>query len=148
MNTPQPVDLPEIRVQHSGVVRLQCFDDSPDGLLVIAEAERSVPFQVRRIYVITALQNGNAVRGRHAHRTLEQCIFCISGSFMLELDDGRTAQSIVLADPSLGVKLGPRLWHTMSRFSPGCVLLVLASAYYDSRDYIRDYVEFLELVRA
>jgi hypothetical protein len=35
----------------------------------------------------------------------------------------------------------------MSGFTPGAVLLVLASAPYDERDYIRDYDEFLELTR-
>jgi hypothetical protein len=40
------------------------------------------------------------------------------------------------------------LWHTMSSFSYDCVILVMASAYYDSSDYIRDYGSFLEAVKA
>jgi hypothetical protein len=32
----------------------------------------------------------------------------------------------------------------MYDFSPDCVLMVLADAYYDEDDYIRDYDEFLK----
>lgn len=34
----------------------------------------------------------------------------------------------------------------MYDFSPGAVLLVLASEIYDESDYIRDYDKFLEMV--
>jgi hypothetical protein len=33
----------------------------------------------------------------------------------------------------------------MRDFSSGCILLVVASDYYDEADYIRDYDEFLRL---
>jgi dTDP-4-dehydrorhamnose 3,5-epimerase len=38
------------------------------------------------------------------------------------------------------------LWHTMSNFSPDCVILVLADAHYDESDYIRDYDVFRSMV--
>lgn len=37
-------------------------------------------------------------------------------------------------------------WHEMSNFSQDCVLMVLASEYYDESDYIRDYFTFLQEV--
>jgi len=37
-------------------------------------------------------------------------------------------------------------WREMYDFSPDCVLMVLASEYYDESDYIRDYQEFLQIV--
>lgn len=138
----------QLRVRHSGLLRLQCFKDLPDGNLFIAEAGRHVPFAIERIYFINTLANPRAVRGRHAHHRLEQAIFCLSGSFRLELDDGHTKQRLTLNDPACGVLLGPMLWHTMSSFSYDCVILVLASAPFDAADYIRDYAEFLRLARA
>jgi len=123
-------------------VRLQHFDDGIDGSLTIAEEGRSVPFPVRRVYFITRLSNPDAARGRHAHKSLQQLIFCINGSFELELDDGVTRTCVVLDEPDRGIYLGPRLWHKMRRFSPDCVILVLASALYDETDYIRDYTAF------
>jgi len=138
----------QLRVRHSGLLPLEFFKDLPDGNLYIAEAGRQVPFPIERVYFINTLANPRAVRGKHAHRTLEQAIFCLSGSFRLALDDGRTRQRLLLNDPACGIRLGPMLWHTMSSFSYDCVILVLASAPFDEADYIRDRAEFLRLARA
>jgi hypothetical protein len=134
--------VPAIRVARSGVVRLKSVPDLPDGNLFIGEARREIPFAIKRFYFINALANPRAVRGRHAHRKLEQVIFCINGSFVLHLDDGRKKQRIRLHDPAVGIVLGPWLWHTMAEFSYDCVILVVASDRYREADYIRDYEEF------
>lgn len=138
--------LLKLRVKHSGVVRLQFVKDLPDGNLYIAEGLNHIPFDIKRLYFINNLANPKAVRGKHAHKTLEQVLFCISGSFLLHLDDGEVTQRIRLNDPSFGIRLGPRLWHTMSSFSYDCVILLLASAAFDESDYIRDYKSFLDYV--
>jgi len=139
---------PKLRVRQSGIVRLQCFKDLPDGNLFIAEVNRHVPFDIKRVYFINGLVNPIAVRGKHAHKTLEQLMFCISGSFVLHLDDGTNRQRITLRDPSCGIRIGPMLWHTMGSFSHDCVILVIASAVFDESDYIRDYQAFLDCVRS
>jgi hypothetical protein len=141
---PKPVKL---RVKNSGLISLRCFSDAPDGDLFIAEAGRQIPFPIKRVYFINNLANARAVRGRHAHRRLEQVLFCINGALTLALDDGTKRQSIRLTDAATGIRLGPRLWHTMTKFSKDCVILVFASAHFDERDYIRDYDEFLKLAR-
>jgi hypothetical protein len=137
---------PVIRVARSGVVRLKSVPDLPDGNLFIAEAQREIPFAIKRLYFINRLENPRAVRGRHAHHQLEQVIFCVSGSFVLELDDGRRKQRIRLADPAVGIRLGPYLWHSMGKFTRDCVILVLAAEWYEAGDYIRDYEEFRRAV--
>ena len=142
------MELPQIRVNNSGVLVLQFFDDGKDGKLVIAEGKQNVPFEIKRVYYIAGMENAAAVRGKHAHKKLEQIIFCVHGSFDLELDDGQTKQTIPLANPYYGVLLGPKLWHTMTNFSKDCVILVLANDYYDESDYIRDYQEFLAFTKA
>lgn len=138
----------KLRVRNSGLIDLAFFKDPPDGNLFIAEARRHVPFAIKRVYFINNLSNHGAIRGKHAHRELQQAIFCINGSFSLQLDDGRVRQRLLLNDPSRGVLLGPMLWHTMSSFSYDCVILVLASAPFDEADYIRDYTEFQTLAGA
>lgn len=137
----------KINVRNSGVIRLQYFDDGKDGMLTIGESRRSVPFLIKRFYYINRLGRRNAVRGKHAHKRLEQIIFCINGSFRLDLDDGKKKQSIKMANPYLGIRLGPLLWHEMTDFSNDCVILVLAADYYKKSDYIRDYDEFMRLIR-
>ncbi len=135
----------KINVKNSGVVKLQCYEDFPDGNLVIAEARKNIPFTIKRVYIINNLFNKKAVRGKHAHKKLEQIIFCINGSFVLRLDDGKHKQRIAMNDPSVGIRLGPMLWHTMLNFSSDCVILVFASDWYDEKDYIRAYDEFKRL---
>lgn len=136
----------KIKVKNSGVVKLQFFDDYPDGALYIAEAKKSIPFDIKRVYYINNLANPKAIRGKHAHKKLEQIIFCINGSFLLTLDDGTSKQKILMNNPSFGIRLGPKLWHTMTSFSKDCVILVLASDYFKEKDYIRDYDEFLKYI--
>ena len=120
------------------IIELPTIQDGKDGCLSVAEG---LPFQIKRVYYIYNL-NGNAIRGKHAHKKLEQLLFCISGSFIMELDDGVTKQIIGLDEPNVGIYLGPNLWHTMSHFSEDCIILVLASDYYDESDYIRNYSQF------
>lgn len=137
-----------IVVRNSGWAVLRQFDDGVDGSLGIVEAGRDIPFGIKRVYYITNLLNARSVRGKHAHKKLWQAIFCVSGSFTLGLDDGTNRQSMRMWRNNEGVLLGPGLWHTMSEFSAGCVLLVVASDYYDESDYIRNYDEFLKFVGA
>jgi len=138
--------LPKIKVKNSGVIKLQFYNDFPDGNLVIGEALKSIPFPIKRVYVINNLFNQKAIRGKHAHKKLEQVIFCVNGSFVLALDDGKTKQRIKIDSPYYGVRLGPRLWHTMTSFSKDCVILVLAADYYREKDYLRNYDEFNKFI--
>ena len=131
-----------IEVDHSGEIELQKFQDPPDGDLYIATSQENIPFEIKRVYFINKLQNKDAVRGKHAHKELTQAIFCINGSFVLSLHDGRNKQEVLLNDPSSGVILGPMLWHEMKDFSKDCVILVFADGPYEKDDYIRDYDDF------
>ncbi len=140
--------IKKIKVKNSGLIQLQFFNDFPDGNLVIGEAKKTVPFEIKRVYYINNLFNKKSIRGKHAHKRLEQIIFCINGRFLLTLDDGKTKQKIWLDDPYNGIKLGPKLWHTMTKFSSDCVILVLANDYFKQSDYIRNYNEFLKYVKS
>lgn len=137
-----------INVKNSGYVELPRIIDERDGVLSIMEGNKDIPFDIKRVYYINHLENLQSVRGRHAHKTLQQVIFCINGSFVLSLDDGHVKQDIHMWRDNVGVILGTGLWHEMHSFSSGCVLLVVASDYYDETDYIRDYEAFLKLYGA
>lgn len=136
--------MKKITVKNSGVIRLKSFNDFPDGHLLIGEILRDVPIKVKRFYVINNLFNDKAARGKHAHKKLEQYIFCLNGSFILNLDDGVKKQKILMNNPEYGIRLGAMLWHTMKGFSKDCVILVLADNYYDEKDYIRNYEDFIQ----
>jgi len=131
----------EIHVQHSGIVPRQWLDQGERGSLLVVEGMK-IPFAIQRVYVMSGIEEKGVVRGNHAHKKTDQAIFCVRGSFVLHLDDGKTTQSIKMTNQTDGVRLGPTLWHFMSDFTPDGVALVVASAPYDESDYIRDYEEF------
>ena len=137
----------KIKVKNASIIKLQFFNDFPDGNLVIGEEKKSVPFPIKRFYFINSLFNKKAIRGLHAHKKLQQIILCINGSFELHLDDGQTKQKILMNDPYTGVYLRAAVWRVMKKFSSDCVILVVASDYYRESDYIRDYQQFLKYIK-
>lgn len=115
------------------------------GTLSFGEEARHVPFPIRR-YFLTFDVDSEEVRGEHAHRSLEQFLICIHGRCHLMTDDGRHREEFILDRPNIALYLPPMIWGVQYRFSPGAVLLVFCSDYYDPDDYIRDYQEFTTLV--
>ena len=103
----------------------------------------SLPFEVKRIYYLYAIPE-NQERGAHAHKELFQLLLAASGSFKVELDDGKSTKKLFLNQPSQGLLIKPGIWRNLTDFSFGSVALVLASEYYTETDYIRNYDEFLK----
>ena len=119
----------------------------PRGNLSFIEAQRHVPFDIRRIYYLYDVPGG-ATRAGHGHRTLHQLMLAISGSFDVLLDDGAARRTITLNRPYNGLYICPGIWRELSNFSSGAVCLVLASEYYDESDYLRDYGDFCAYVNS
>jgi hypothetical protein len=128
-------------------INLPTIVDGSDGKISIADSLQNIPFEIKRVYYIYDLQNLDAIRGKHAHKELEQVIFCINGSFRLGLDDGHHKEELIINQRNQGIFLGKGLWHTMTAFSKDCVLLVLASDHYKESDYIRNYEEFIKFTQ-
>ena len=137
----------DLHIKNCKYIELKQIVDEKDGVLSIGESKKEIPFDILRVYYIYGVSYSKATRGFHAHKALEQAIFCISGSFKLMLDDGKAKQYIFLSDPNHGIYLGPQVWHTMFEFSKDCIILVFASDYFDELDYIRDYDEFLKYLK-
>jgi dTDP-4-dehydrorhamnose 3,5-epimerase-like enzyme len=111
------------------------------GNLTFVEGGRHVPFEIRRAYTIYNVPGGEK-RGGHAYRTLHEFVIAMSGSFDVVLSDGRTNDRMSLNRAYQGLYIPPMMWRGMENFSTNSVALVLASAHYDERDYIRDYEAF------
>ena len=54
---------------------------------------------------------------------------------------------VELNRPGLGVYIPRMIWKDMYDFSPDSVLLVLSNEHYDPREYIRDYDNYLKMVK-
>ncbi len=115
------------------------------GDLVAIEELKDITFPIRRVYYMYNVGK-DIVRGRHAHKSLEQVLICVHGSCKVKLDNGRESEVILLDNPNEGVYVSNAVWREMYDFSEGAVLMVLASKLYDESDYIRNYDEFLRYV--
>lgn len=115
------------------------------GNLVALEELKDIPFEIKRVYYMYDTLPG-VVRGKHAHKALEQVLICIHGSCKILLDDGQEKEEILLDKPYEGLYLKNSIWREMHDFSEDAVLMVLASEYYNEDDYIRDYMQFKQLM--
>lgn len=116
------------------------------GTLSVFEAERDVPFAIKRIYYIHGVPEG-IERGGHAHKALRQLLWCPYGSILIKLDDGFEKAEVLLNDPTRGLIVEHEMWREMIWQQEDSVLCVAADSYYEAEDYIRDYEEFIAYAR-
>ncbi len=124
------------------LIPLKVFGDER-GKLISLESNRNIPFEIKRVYYIFDTLPEQA-RGMHAHKSLEQIVVAMDGACQFVLDDGKTRETVWLNRPDVGLYIGQNMWREMHHFSYGCKLMILANDYYDEKEYIRDYEEFLK----
>ena len=129
-------------------VRTYTFPPHGDdrGQLVAIEAMKDLPFEIKRVYYIYETLTG-VRRGFHAHKCLQQILLCVNGSCKIHLDNGTDTAEVTLDKPNVGLYISNNMWREMYDFTPGTVLLVLASEYYDEADYIRNYEDFIKMIK-
>lgn len=104
----------------------------------------NIPFDIERVFYIYDIPGGED-RGAHAHKECHQFLIAASGSFEIELNDGKTKRTVSLNRPNFGLHIPPGIWAAEKGFSSGSVCLVLTSHKYDEDDYIRVYEEYVKL---
>lgn len=124
------------------LINLPIIQD-PRGNLTFIEGGSHVPFNIKRVYYLYDVPGGSE-RGGHGHKELHQLIIAMSGSFDVNLDDGRGNKNKFHLNRSyFGLYVCPMMWRDIDNFSSGAVCMVLASSQYDEQDYYRDYDDFL-----
>lgn len=116
------------------------------GNLSVGEFLRDIPFEPKRYFLVFDVPS-EKTRGQHAHRTCHQFLICVKGTCAVVVDDGENRQEIPLTSPGQGVFMPAMTWGIQYKYSHDAVLLVFASEYYDASDYIRNYDEFISLVK-
>lgn len=132
MNTPEIITFDKI-------------GSSELGYITIAEAQKDIPFDIKRVYW-TYYTPQDVVRGGHAHKVLEQLIFALSGIITFNTEDlmGKK-ETFILDHPSKGLYIPKLIWRDI-HFTHNAVLLCLASDHYEEEDYIRNYENYLKFV--
>ena len=128
--------------------KLLNFKDLGDerGKLVVVEGGIDIPFEIKRVFYIYG-SDATVVRGQHANLNSEFVLINVAGTSKVKITDGTKEDIVVLDKPMKGVYLPKMVWKEMYDFSPDSVLLVLTNTHYDGKEYIRDYDEYLKLVK-
>lgn len=116
------------------------------GKLVVIEGGQDIPFDIKRVFYIYG-SDATVVRGQHANRESEFVLINVAGTSKVRITDGNDELIVELNKPMMGVYLPKMIWKDMYDFSSDSVLLVLASTHYDGKEYIRDYEDYLKIIR-
>ncbi len=112
------------------------------GSLISLESNKNIPFEIKRVYYIFDTKK-DVIRGKHAHKNLQQILIAVSGSCKVLVDNKQDKKIYELNNPSQGLFIQNNTWREIFEFSPDCVLMVLASDYYNKDDYIFEYENIL-----
>ena len=117
---------------------------SMNGILSVYESGKGVPFNMSRVFSVSA--GINQLRGKHAHKKCTQILICITGALEVECDDGKIKQNFKLEQSNVGLVIPPTIWATQRYLVENSVLLALCDMKFDETDYIRNYNDFLSFV--
>lgn len=134
------------RVRDLAPATIQRITDT-SGLLVVAEAARHVPFDIRRAFVVTVAED-EALRGHHAHKQCNQMLACLRGRVVVRVWDGEEWGEFVLEQDGAALHIPPGIWGEQIYRSSGDMLMVLCDLPYDEDDYLRDADDFVAWRRA
>src|ERR1035437_86309 len=115
----------------SKLIDLKTFTDVRGNLTVI---EKVIPFDIKRIFYIYGVDNSE--RGGHRHHKTIQAAICIQGSCTIHCNNGKSTSDFVLDSPHKCLILQSKDWHVMFNFTADAILMVLASEYFEQKDYI------------
>ncbi len=113
------------------------------GDLSVGEFPHDIPFEPKRYFLVFNVPS-EKTRGEHAHHQCHQFLICVKGSCAVVVDDGKSRCEVLLESPDMGIHLPPLTWGIQYKYSSDAVLLVFTSDYYDAKDYIRNYSEFID----
>ena len=127
-------------------LNFRTYSDENIGSLSFFESKHDVPFNIQRIYFVYHVPLEKR-RGYHAHKDLQQVLWCPYGEIEVILDDGNSKSKYILNSPEKALLVLRGIWHEMIWKKENSVLCVAASDFYNEKDYIRDYAEFLNYKR-
>ena len=130
---------------YNRMINLKSLGNDNEGYLTFFESFKEIPFNIKRVYFTHSVPVG-VKRGMHAHKTLQQLLWCPYGKVEVILDDGKGKISYILDSPEQGLLILKGYWRDIFFRIENSVLCVAASDYYNEFDYIRDYNEYLKFV--
>lgn len=116
------------------------------GKLVVIEGGISIPFNIQRVFYIYG-SDSKVIRGRHANKKSEFVLINVAGRCKIRVTNGYEENIINLNRPMMGIYVPKMIWKDMYEFSTDSILLVLASTHYDADEYIKNYEDYLRIIK-
>lgn len=117
------------------------------GCLIPFEFDQNFPFEVKRVYLVTA--KDTQIRGGHAHKIESELFVAAQGSIKAKIHDESGEKVIHLDAKNKALEVAPYCWHEFYDFSEDAVLLCFSSTHYlpGEENYIIDKDVFLNQER-
>lgn len=111
-----------------------------NGTLIAMENEKDIPMTIKRIFYVFNSPK-EELRGKHAHKKVNQILICLSGKCTVFVDDSKKIKSFVLDSPEKALFIPNGIWASQE-YNKETILLVLCDGEYSEDEYIRSYEEF------
>jgi len=112
------------------------------------EGLKDIPFEVKRFFYIFGEGNVGTIRGKHANRKSKFVLLNIAGKSKVKtIDENGETEIYELNNPYDAVYLPEYVWKEMYDFTADAILMVLTNEYYDSEEYIRDFDDYVEIMK-
>lgn len=115
------------------------------GIITVIEQTSHFNWAIKRVFIIRDVSK-ILTRGNHAHKSLQQIIIAVAGSFSVNLFDGNAWNSYNLTSPTRGLLIPKMIWLELKDFSENAVVLVIADQEYEEEDYIHDFGTYKDMV--
>lgn len=115
-----------------------------NGVLCVYQCGHDVPFDIRRVFTVTAGKRD--IRGDHAHKQCTQLVVCVAGEILVSCDDGAVVTQYHLTDMGTGLLIPPGIWAKEEYVRGESVLMVFCDREYEADDYIRNYDDFKKYI--
>tara|TARA_B100000212_G_scaffold325134_1_gene286563 strand:- start:1613 stop:2032 length:420 start_codon:yes stop_codon:yes gene_type:complete len=111
------------------------------GNLVPIEFLKDLNTEIKRSFIISS-DKENIIRGKHAHKDLNQFLICLRGTCKIICDDGITKKNFTLNRPDQVLYIPNHIWSEQNYINKSTILLVFCDDYFKESDYIRNYSDF------
>lgn len=116
------------------------------GVLIPIEFYKKILPKVKRIFLIYGKKN--YIRADHAHKKCSQFFLPIQGKIELKYINKKNKGVIILSgDKREGFLLKPKNWCRIKFITKNAILLVVCDRYYQYKDYIENYKDFLKYIK-
>lgn len=119
----------------------------PRGNLTFLENDNQIPFKIKRVFWTYDVPGGE-IRGGHAYYSQQELIIALSGSFDVITINKFGEKKVFSLNRSYNALFLPQLtWRHIENFSSNSLSLHVSDSEFNESDYIRDYQNFLDLIK-